>query len=64
MSNNERYAALCSNMNKICIFDLLFDENVKVLDDCGTGSLVDLQWQPGTNNIISLDASGNLCKWS
>ena len=44
LSNNERYAALCSNMNKICIFDLLFDENVKVLEDFGNGALVDLQW--------------------
>ena len=35
LSNNERYAALASSMNKICIFDLLFDENVKVVEGFG-----------------------------
>lgn len=44
LSNNERYAALCSNMNRIVIFDLLFDENVKVLEEFGAGNLQDLQW--------------------
>lgn len=64
LSNNERYAAVCSSMGKICVFDLLFDDNVKVLQSYSSNNIVDLQWQPGHNNLFTIDTTGDLSKWT
>ena len=40
LSNNEKYAAICSAGNRVCIFDLKLNERVTMLED--TDSLFDL----------------------
>ena len=42
LSNNQRYAAVCSAGNRVCIFDLSLNEGATMLDD--SDSLFDLQW--------------------
>ena len=62
LSNNERYAALCSSGSRIAIFDLELNESVTMLE--ANNSLYDLHWQPGYNSLYSLDSSGGLSHWA